>query len=124
MNTRLHLRVVQFAQIVSGLMSAGALIVAGRYFRDGIVESQAIFTVMVFGAFIIVQILFRTLIAPRLPARCSECGGKTYLTGARVYTCSSCRHREDLHRWGPSGDIGKKIHAAAGREVSDKQDRS
>jgi len=116
MKPKAHFHLLQVTGIFLAILSAGAVLGLGIYYRDTVVKVEWLFGIFLFGVFILAPILFRTLVAPKLSADCTQCGGRTYLTGSKTYTCSHCGHKTDLNRWGATGEISKKIYDAADKE--------
>jgi len=116
MKPKAHFYLLQVTGIFIALLSAGIVLGLGIYYRDITLKAEWLFGVFLFGAFILAPTLFRTLVVPKLSADCTQCGGRTYLTGSKIYTCSQCGHKTDLNLWGATGEISKKIYDAADKE--------
>lgn len=116
MTPQTHHQLTSLAGILLGLGAVGITLVNAAWF-----ESLGVhFGLAVFGAFLTPLLLFRNLVAPRIPAECPSCHGPSYLRGFKRYSCSRCGHVTDVSPWGASGRIGGRIREAADRDTRGK----
>lgn len=119
MKPRAHLRSMQFVEILLALLAAGLMLLG----HARITAMGLDLTLAIVCGVILVPILFHKLVARRIAAECTQCGGRSYPGSSRCYTCADCGHRDDLNPWSRQGSIGRVIHNAVNRQQDENRDR-
>lgn len=118
MKPGIHLLLFRTLEILSSIAAGflGFLIAHELGVRGGYLG------LITFIAFILVVSLFRKLLTKKIPARCQECGGKTYFHGGNpiTYHCSNCGFVHESS-WGEGNIFPTKLLESKAKAKSHKQ---